>query len=314
MHQVASLVPGLPRRRRARRRLPLLARGRWPSCPTRRRASLGAFLDVLRDATPLADAAAPLRRRLRPVPQARALPVLLDRRRHPPPRRGAGRVQAALPRQRLPGRHPRRAARLPAAGAGVRRGRRPGDGAALLQEYRPSLELLRLALVERSAAVRRRGRGGLRDPARRLAGRPARPCMRWPRPDRRRETVGLEPYDPAAAPVRRRCDADERPALGRAALPRCWRSWSAARSGATATTSSAGPPAPRSSTSRGCCGSARRCSTSASCSSSSATSAAWSIPESWTEAVGVSRGAVPLQRAAVRRHRGLLHAGRHRRS
>ena len=71
-----------------------------------------------------------LRRHLRPQPQACALPVLLDRRGHPPTRRGAGTVQDGIPQQRSRRRHPRGAARLPADGARVRStGRQPRPAA-----------------------------------------------------------------------------------------------------------------------------------------------------------------------------------------
>ena len=76
----------------------------------------------------------------------------------------------------------------------------PRDGAALLQEYRPSLELLRLALLERAPAY---------------AGVVQAVCSTLPgaSPGDRREvlaraqagppteTVGLDPYDPRLLPV-----------------------------------------------------------------------------------------------------------------
>ena len=194
-----------------------------------------------------------------------------------------GRFKTRIPRERLPRRHPRRAARLPADGARVRGARRPEAGAALLQEYRPSLELLRIALQEKQSPYAGAARRRVRD-ASRASPRPTAPrCMAMvgmPGPTRPRRS-GSSPTTRGSSRCNRPVGQgarDEHPPVGRPALPRARRASSAARSGATATTSSAGPRARRSSTSRGCCGSARRSSTSASCSSSSATSAAWSSP------------------------------------
>ena len=137
----------------------------------------------------------------------------------------------------------------------------PVDGTALLQQYRRSLELLRLALVERGTPY---------------AGVLAAVCATLPGPspaDRQAvmamaaagpptETVGLEPTTPGS--FRSGGASDECAAVGRAALRHAGRPDRRHSSGATATTSSAGPPAPPSCMSHGCCGSARRCSTSAS--------------------------------------------------
>ena len=76
----------------------------------------------------------------------------------------------------------------------------PDDGPALLQEYRASLELIRLALAERDTPY---------------AGVVAAVCATLPGPSpadrqpamalapqvRPRETVGLEPYDPRLLPL-----------------------------------------------------------------------------------------------------------------
>ena len=118
---------------------------------------------------------------------------------------------------RLPGRHLGRAARLPADGAGVRGDRRPGRWEPhCCSEYRSSVELLRLALVETRHAVRRRADRRVQHAARRLTRRPQGRAWRWRRPALRRRSVGLEPKDPrlpSAWEVR-----DECPALGRAAV------------------------------------------------------------------------------------------------
>ena len=79
--------------------------------------------------------------------------------------------------------------------------RRPGGGGTLLQEYRPSLELLRLALVEAQtpyadgvvavcATLPGASPATARPSVRRWSGGPA---------DR---AVGLEPYDPRLLPLR----------------------------------------------------------------------------------------------------------------
>ena len=166
---------GYPDDRRASPRLHLL-RAALAEDAARQADELCAaarILAIARD--PLDDPAAALRRCLRPVAASTPLPVVLDRRRHPPPRRGAGRVQAALPRQRLPGRHPRRAARLPADGAGVRGDRRPRrrDRAAAGVPAQP--RAAPAGSGARPHAVRRRGRRGVRDAAGRLAAPTARP-------------------------------------------------------------------------------------------------------------------------------------------
>ena len=146
-----------------------------------------------------------------------------------------------------------------------------------------------------------------------LARRPGRGAWRW-LDGPPTETVGLEPYDPRLLPLHRSAAREPRwtSCSGESCPTWCSRCSSAARSGATATTSSAGRRARRSSTSRGCCGSARRCSTSGILVVFIGHVGGLVIPESWTEAVGISEEHVPLQRAALRRHRGLLHAGRHR--
>ena len=156
----------------------------------------------------------------------------------------------------------------------------PEDGLDLLQGYRASLELIRLSLAERSAPYAGVRRGGLRDPARCLAGRPAGRAWRMAAagPPPRRSGRSVEPgcrlrtASPAPGIVEQ-CEIAMNvllwgvlPYIVLAILDRRH------RSGAIATTSSAGPPAPPSCMSRGCCGSAPRCSTSASSSSSSATS------------------------------------------
>ena len=189
------------------------------------------------------------------------LPDLVDRRRDPPPRARARPAQGALPRPpasssspaELPdflpvvlefaaaadadGR-PRAAAGAPAPGssccgwpwssagtpyAGAGRGRLRAAAGAVAARTRPR--------PRRSpAAARRASRSGW--PA--TASRAARPRLR-PRPE-------------ARAMSRSTCCCG-------ACCRTSWSpSWSAARSGASATTSSAGPPARRSSTSRGCCG------------------------------------------------------------
>ena len=194
------LVPRLPRRELRR---PAAARSARRSPSSRRRtARRRRFLDHRRAPRPLRRAAERhYVERLRPVPQARALPVLLDRRRHPPPRRGAGRVQGSATAPAASSSTPTASCPTTCRGAGVRRrSPTPTAGERCCRSYRPSLELLRLALAEDGTAVRRGGRRGLRDPARRLAGGPRPRCRRWPAAGPPSETVGLEPYDPRLLP------------------------------------------------------------------------------------------------------------------
>ena len=136
-----------------------------------------------------------------------------------------GRFKTAYRAQRLPRRHPRRAARLPPDGAGVRGAastRRRARAAAGVPA--PAWSCCGSRWQEKQspyAGVRRR------PCARRFPGTSpptARPSWRWSA-DRAHptEAVGLDPYDPRLLPLQpvRRRDrraVDERPALGRAAL------------------------------------------------------------------------------------------------
>ena len=117
-------LPRLPDGR-ARRRASLDARCPCGAGRLGRRPALASVVTHL-DGAALRRSPACLRRHLRPQPQARALPVLLDRRRHAPAGRGARTVQDGIPQQWRCRRHARRAARLPPDGARVRRTRRPG--------------------------------------------------------------------------------------------------------------------------------------------------------------------------------------------
>ena len=75
----------------------------------------------------------------------------------------------------------------------------------------------------------------------------------------------------------------------------CWQSSSSAPGGATATTSSVGPPARRNSTSRDCCGSPVRCFTSASLVVVFGHFIGLVIPQTWTDFVGLSQHAYHVQ-------------------
>ena len=255
-----------------------LLRAPWPSSRLRRsRRARRALLDHLGDHAARTPPAR-LRRHLRPQPQARALPVLLDRRRHPPTRRGARAVQDALPGQRLRSSTP--TASCPTTCRWCSSSRRcadPDAGAALLQDVpAPASSCCGSRCARSSSPYAGVVVAVCATLPGRVAGRPRGACMAMADAGPPTESVGLEPYDPRLLPLQPAGETlMDVAAVGRAPLPRASSCWSAARSGATATTSSAGPPARRSSTSRGCCGSARRCSTSASCSCSSATSAAW---------------------------------------
>ena len=72
-------------------------------------------------------------------------------------------------------------------------------GRELLQAYRPSLELLRIALQERQshAGAPRR----VRDTARRVSGEPGRRAGHGRRRRTTRRVVGLDPYDPRLLPL-----------------------------------------------------------------------------------------------------------------
>ena len=114
-----------------------------------------------------------------------AVPDLVDRRRHPPPRPGVHGLRhrpTATPGVDWP---PRRAARLPAGGARVRRDRRPRRRAAAAVEHRAPIELLRLALTECGHAA---------TPAR--CRRCARRCRRATGPDVRRRSGWRRPARP----------------------------------------------------------------------------------------------------------------------
>ncbi|MFE5672683.1 nitrate reductase molybdenum cofactor assembly chaperone [Agromyces sp. NPDC056523] len=77
---------------------------------------------------------------------------------------------------------------------------RPEDGAALLQEYRPSLELIRLALAERESPYA----GVVAAVCATLPGRsPAdrQQAMAMASAGPPTESVGLEPYDPRLLPL-----------------------------------------------------------------------------------------------------------------
>ena len=161
-------------------------------------------------------------------------------------------------------------------------------GRDLMLDHRAGLELLRLSLrdlgspwaglVDAVTATLPPLRGDERDAVRRLAaeGPPE-------------EEVGLAPFaGPAVQPGAVAAPARDDPAAD-AVLPRsppmneflfvvvpylCLTTFVVGHCGATATTSSAGPPGPPSSTRTGCCASAARCSTSACSGSSAATSSA----------------------------------------
>ena len=140
---------------------------------------------------------------VRPLPQARALPVLLDRRRHPAPRRGAGPVQAALPAPAASWSTP--AASCPTTCRWCSSSPRCADpdagrGAAAGVPAEPRAAPARAGRGRRRpyAGVRR---GRLRDAAGRVARRPAPPCMAMAAPGPPREAVGLDAYDPRLLPL-----------------------------------------------------------------------------------------------------------------
>src|SRR5215471_18139044 len=109
-----------------------------------------------------------LRRDLRSEAAVRAVPDLLPVRRHPQARHGHGRVQGRLPgRGAVPER--RRAARLPADGARLRRVAPARGEAAARAPRRPRAAAAGAA--RRSLPIRPRGRGGLRAAARAAPGR-----------------------------------------------------------------------------------------------------------------------------------------------
>ena len=201
--QAASVLPAVPGRGGPRRRVPAGAVAPSPSirgragppsgCPASSDAAGGDaarsrwqqhYVDVFDQQPPL-------------LP----LPDLVDRRRDPPPRRGARSAQGALPGQPAPSSHGR-AARLPAGGAGVRRAADRTSGSRCCRSTGAGLELLRLALDRVRHAVRRRAAGGLRAAAGAVAARTRRRPGRWPAPARRSSRSGWPataspPSDPA---------------------------------------------------------------------------------------------------------------------
>ena len=197
-------------------------------------------------------------------------------------------------------RHPRGAARPPPDGAGVRGTRRPRGR----RRAAPGLPR-RASSCCASPCRRRRARMPTRVVAvcATLPGRVAtrsRGCHGDGRDDRAApDGVGrpraLRPEAAAAATGLVRCRRSGARAMSTflwGVLPYLCLATLVGRapSGATATTSSAGPPARPSSTSRGCCASARRSSTSACSLVFVGHVGGLVIPESWTEAVGVSEG------------------------
>ena len=129
-------------------------------------------------------------------------------------------VQVGLPGQRLPRGHARRAARLPADGPRVRGRADPAAGRGLLRDYRASLELLRIALLERQSPRMRVGssRSVRRCRAsRRRAGPPSKP---WSTPDRRASPSASTPTTRGCSRCSGPVSADGRPALGSPALRR----------------------------------------------------------------------------------------------
>ena len=134
-YPTATLVDGLGRAGALPRRPHLAAS----------RDALARFLRWLRrDAADRGRAA--LRGDVRPAPPVRAVPDLLPVRRHPQARDGHAELQGRLPGRRAPAAR-RRAARLPADGAGLRRLAPAWHGAAA-QLTAADLELLRRALDE----------------------------------------------------------------------------------------------------------------------------------------------------------------------
>ena len=106
-----------------------------------------------------------------------------------------GAVQERVPRQRLPRRHPRRAARLPADGARVRRRRRPGGGRGAAAGV-PAEPRAAPARAARGASTPYAGVRSCAVCATLPGASPAdrrRGAWRWPRPGPPTESVGLEP-------------------------------------------------------------------------------------------------------------------------
>ena len=208
--------------------------------------------------------AAALRRGVRHAPPLLPLPDLVDRRRDPPPRQRARRAQGALPRRRRRARRPRSCpTSCPRCSSSPPPPTSPA-ASQLLQEHRAGHRAAAPGAARRRHPLRGARRGGLRA----AAGPVARRRRRGEGPGPHRAAHGSRSGSSSPRSRRhRREDADERRSTCSCGgcCPTSWSPcWSAARSGATATTSSAGPPAPRSCTSRGCCASAARCSTSGS--------------------------------------------------
>ena len=186
----------------------------------------------------------------------------------------------------------------------------PEAGRQLLLDHRAGIELLRLALDESGSPYAHVLQAVTRDPAARCAATSARRSARLAAEGPPAEEVGLAPF----APPEYMPPAEGGAAMSRSSGSPCptpaWPSSPSATSGATATTSSAGPPARRSSTSRACSGWAPRSSTSASSFVLGGHVMGLGMPKSWTEAVGISEGAYHVMAVGVGSRRRVLHAGR----
>ncbi len=255
----------------------------WSTSRARRSAgrvaeTLHAWSEALRG-TPTRASRGRLRRALRPATAHPDVPDLLDRRRHPQPRRGAA-CPSPSP-YRDAGAGDSSTASCPTTCRSCSSSRRPSTplrGGGCCASTGSAIDVLATALDANADR---------RMPAR--IPRCARRCRPPPHQEIAAAAAGAgRPTSGTGRPASRsRCRLDYRRETGDETGVMFWerlpvrdasRSWSSGPSGATATTSSAGPPARRSSTSRGCCGSAARCSTSASWWSSSVTSSAWSSP------------------------------------
>ena len=116
-------------------------------------------------------------------------------------------VEAALPPQRLPGRHCAASCRTTCRWCwSTPRWPTRRTGSTCCRSYRASLELIRLSLAERSAAYSAVLQAVCETlPGASPADRQAALAMARSGPPR--EAVGLDPYDPRLLPIRRECDA-----------------------------------------------------------------------------------------------------------
>ena len=207
--QAASLLPDLPRRRTCSADPAPAAAALAERRPTPRAPTSPACSTPGGGRPPAARAAAALRRDLRPRRGSTRSTCPTGPTATPAAAARPWPVQAALPRAAASWSTPRRAARLPAAGARVRRRGRPDSTAGPAAGVPGEPRAAAAGPARQGPPVRRRRRGGLRDPAGPSPRGPAAVMAmagagRRPRPSGSSRTTPTAARSPAVRP------ADER--------------------------------------------------------------------------------------------------------